>query len=333
MRTTGINFLKSEKACSLGTIGCGIVIMIGLYLPWGIVPLYDSYTLTLSGWRLIIWSESLGETFIEPYFTMFGGVVMLACGLSAFILSVVAGREREMKKALVIGFSVGAALAIVGALWFIISALASGGEGSIGYGLYLCAVSAVLGLVLGIRMFVRVHRSSVADIERRRFRIVGPLITLASGTVMLLGVFLPWISQSAGGVTSSISGWALTRFDLTGASNPEPLLVMAGSILMILCGILLSSTDISIIKARTSTLSARNVFWALGAIVYTGGALSVSGTLWFVIPATGDIGTGSIGYGVYILLAASIVGVIFGIRTCAQSIQTMQTTQTSRVGL
>ena len=73
------------------------------------------------------------------------------------------------------------------------------------------------------------------------------------------------------------------------------------------------------------------MYWALGAIIYTSGALVIGGSLWFVISAISDTGVDSIGFGVYILTIAALLGVIFGIRTCYQVYSELSATQTSGV--
>ena len=311
-----ISYLKSDKAGPIVSICCGIITLVALYLPWVVVPLYDSYTLSLSGWRLIIWAESIGDTLAEPYLVMFGGVIMLVCGLPLLVRSVVVSRDIEIKKALVVGATVGAILAIIGVLWFLIRSVTSGESGSMGSGFFVCMFVALPGIIVSIRMTVATYRTAVVDRDKQWSRSISQLITLASGTVVLLGIFLPWLVQSGGGVTSSVSGWGLTRFDLTGASNPEPLLVMAGSILMIICGIVLASSDFLPITFLTSPSFARKFYWTSGFIVYISGALVIGGSLWFVISAVGDKGVDSIDFGVYILTVAALLGVIFGMKTC-----------------
>lgn len=328
-----MNSLKSERLGPIVSICCGIITLIALYLSWVIVPLYDSYTLSFSGWRLIIWAESIGYSFTEPYLVMFGGILMLVCGLPLLVRSVTRSNDMRMNKALAIGATAGAALATIGVLWFLIRSVTSGESGSMGSGFYLCIITAVLGLIPGVTTTMAVRRTAVKYVGKQQFRDISPLIALVSGTAVLLGVFLPWLVQSVGGITSSVSGWALTRFDLTGASNPQPLLVMAGSMLMIICGILLTSSDFSSLTSQTSLSFARKVYRSLGVVIYTGGALVIGGAIWFVVSATGELGAASVGYGIYIIIIGAFVGALSGIRNCMQTKRRVSTTQTSRVGI
>jgi hypothetical protein len=319
--------LKRIKITPLVTLVCGIVTIVGVYLPWVVVPLYDSYTLPLAGWRMVIWSDALGESFTEPYLLLFGGIVMLTCSLPALIISLVADKEQAVKKALGIGISIDGALALVGTVWFLIHISSSASGGSVGFGFYICAVAVLLGLISGILMSLRAHRALRVETRGKAgVKVAGPLIILASGIITLAGVFMPWMSASAGSVTSTTSGWELTRFNLIGASNPEPFLVLAGSISMIVCGILMVAGAPLSIACSVPYAKARRLFYTVGALTYISGALALGGALWFAIPAVGDIGTGSIGYGIYISVAAAVVGAIIGMRTSMQILKVLQAT-------
>jgi hypothetical protein len=153
-----------------------------------------------------------------------------------------------------------------------------------------------------------------------------PLIILASGIVALAGVFMPWMSASAGGITSTTSGWDLTRFNLVGLSIPQPFLVLAGGISMIVCGMLLVVGASLSVTYAIPYAKARKLFYTIGALTYISGALALGGALWFGIYAAGDIGTGSIGYGIYISVAAAVIGAIIGIGTSMQILKSLQTT-------
>jgi hypothetical protein len=157
-------------------------------------------------------------------------------------------------------------------------------------------------------------------------RVAWPLAIIACGIVALAGVFMPWMSASAGGVTSTTSGWDLTRFNLTGVSNIEPFLVLEGSISMVIFGMLLVIGASLSVTSSIPYAKARKLFYTVGALIYISGALALGGALWFAIPAVGDIGAGSIDYGIYISVAAAVIGAIIGIRTSMQILKSLQTT-------
>jgi len=322
-----IRALKKIKTMPLVTLICGIVTIVGVYLPWVIVPLYDSYTLPLSGWRMVIWSDSLGESFTEPYLLLFGGIIMLTCSLAALVVSAMAEKIQAIMRALGIGMSIGGALALVGTVWFLIHIAGDTSGGSIGFGFYICAVAVFLGLVFGILTSLRARKAMQTEVGTKTVtRAAWPLAIVACGVVALAGVFMPWMSASAGGVTSTTSGWDLTRFNLIGASNHEPFLVLAGGISMIVCGMLLVVGASLSVTFSIPYAKARKLFYTVGALIYISGALALGGALWFAIAAVGDIGTGKIGYGIYISVVAAVIGAIIGIRTSMQILKSLQTT-------
>lgn len=162
--------------------------------------------------------------------------------------------------------------------------------------------------------------------RRLRLKILGTIVILACGVVALAGVFMPWMSASAGGITSTISGWDLTRFNLVGLSIPQPFLVLAGGISVIVCGMLLVVGASLSVTYAIQYAKARKLFYTVGALIYISGALALGGALWFGIYAAGDIGIGSIGYGIYVSVAAAVVGAIIGIRTSMRTLKSLQTT-------
>jgi len=252
---------------------------------------------------------------------------MLTCSLAALVVSAVAEKLQAMMRDLGIGMSIGGALALVGMVWFLIHIAGDTSGGSIGFGFYICAVAVLLGLVFGILTSLHAHKAMQAEVGTKTVtRAAWPLAIVACGVVALAGVFMPWMSASAGGVTSTISGWDLTRFNLIGMSNIEPFLVLAGGIAMIICGMLLVVGASLSVTFSIPYAKARKLFYTVGALIYISGAIALGGALWFAILAVGDIGTGSIGYGIYISVAAAVIGAIIGIRTSMQILKSLQTT-------
>lgn len=300
---------------------CGIATVVSVYLPWVVVPLYDSYTLSLSGWRMIIWSGSIGESYAEPYLVLFGGIMVIACSLPSLVLSVVARLQTRIARDLGLGVLLGAGLSFAGILWFAIRALSSEESGWLGAGFYICAVSILLVLALSIWSAVKSRRVSLPGACSIREVMSGPLAVMACGFLSLAGLFMPWIRVSSGGIASETSGWGLTRFNLTGVLNPEPYLVLAGSIMMLACGILLTIAEVYISQRRVPCREAKYTLWVLGGLAYSSGALVVGGAMWFALQAVGDVGAGAIGWGIYIAIVVAVAGALAGLRTSARIVR------------
>jgi hypothetical protein len=159
MRNINIHDLTLAMVGPPALVICGIASIIGVFLTWVIVPLYDDLVLPIAGWRLITWARSLGETFPEPYLVLVGGGLMALCGalmLVAMIPAVAAylgdGRLRWMRLAVGIGAVAGAAVTAVGVIWFIPHIFGLGQSGTLGTGFYLVLMAAVLGLVFSVSM-------------------------------------------------------------------------------------------------------------------------------------------------------------------------------------
>jgi hypothetical protein len=137
-------------------------------------------------------------------------------------------------------------------------------------------------------------------------RIAGPVITLACGIAVLVGVFLPWLSVSMWGITVSLSGWDAIQVGISDA--PEPFVVLIGGILMIACA--LPAFIVSL-----ATKGAKGVVRALGIVASIAALIAIGGGLWAIIPAISDGIAELIGYGLYICIAAAVLGLGFGIVT------------------
>lgn len=318
-----MNRLSSDKTTVLlpVTLICGIVTIVSVYLTWVGVPLYDNYTLPISGWKMIIWAGSIGESYAEPYLVLFGGIMILACSLPALVISLVTRQQTRIARDLGMGMLLGAGLSFAGILWFAIRALSSEESGWLGAGFYGCAVSIILALAFNIWNAVKPRRVSLPGARSIRDVISGPLAVMACGFLTLAGLFMPWIRVSSGGIASETSGWGLTRFNLTGVLNPEPYLVLAGSIMMLACGILLTIAEVYISQRRVPCREAKYILWVLGGLAYGSGALVVGGAMWFALQAVGDVGAGAIGWGIYIAIVAAVAGALVGLRTSARIVR------------
>ena len=173
MRNVNIHDITMAMIGPPALLACGISAIVGVFLTWVIVPLYDDLVLPVAGWRLIIWARSLGETFPEPYLVLAGGGLMAFCGALMIIGMIPAVNAyladkwvKWVRLAVAIGACAGAAVTAVGAIWFIPHILGLGQDGDLGIGFYLVLVAAVLGLVFAIWLSAGEWRSSIAWLKQ-----------------------------------------------------------------------------------------------------------------------------------------------------------------------
>ena len=180
MRNINIHDITMAMIGPPALVICGISAVVGVFLTWVIVPLYDDLVLPVAGWRLIIWARSLGETFPEPYLVLAGGGLMAFCGALMIIGIIPAVNAyladrwvKWMSLAASIGTCAGAAAAVVGVIWFIPHILGLGQNGSLGIGFYLVLVAAVLGLVFAISLSLSYWQNSLKRINTLYKRLKG----------------------------------------------------------------------------------------------------------------------------------------------------------------
>lgn len=127
---------------------------------------------------------------------------------------------------------------------------------------------------------------------------------------MLVGVFLPWTRIPMCGATITISGRDWIEAGLSKAA--EPYLVLVGGILMIVC-------TLPAVVVPRATKGARGGVRALGILASIAALLAIGGAIRFAIPFLSDVGPIAIGYGVYVSIAAAVLGLIFGIMMWARA--------------
>ena len=145
-------------------------------------------------------------------------------------------------------------------------------------------------------------------------RAIGSGVTLVCGVLIIVGVFLPWISESTSilGLTISVSksGWSIidaSSWDISAfvlSDNMHALLVLIGGVVMTVCALtaLILST-LPVVRIATVLLG---ILASLVALVAIGGAA------WFIVDMMNSDAGSYIGYGVYLSAAAAVVGLIFG---------------------
>jgi hypothetical protein len=157
MRNINIHDITMTMIGPPSLLICGLSSIVGVFLTWVIVPLYAELALPLTGWRLIIWARSLGETFPEPYLVLAGGGLMALCGALMIIGMIpavntyLAGRwGKRVRAAVAVGACAGALVTAIGIIWFIPHILGLGQSGTLGIGFYLVIFAAVLGLAFAV---------------------------------------------------------------------------------------------------------------------------------------------------------------------------------------
>jgi tetratricopeptide (TPR) repeat protein len=150
---------------------------------------------------------------------------------------------------------------------------------------------------------------------------LGPTIILICGILIFVSIFLPWFTVSAnlgefGNFTVSISAWNIISGNTTengaSASHTAELLTMVGGILMMVSALIIFL--ISLLAKEKKFASA------FGALAVVSAVLSIAGVMKYmfsdmnVLYSNGKV-FDYLGYGVYIALAFSILGLIFGFIT------------------
>ena len=148
---------------------CGIAVLAGIFLPWfgG-----SHFMFSVSGWDIAQGKDFAGmgmkEVVHEAYISssihalivFLSAALVAVCALPAFILSLKAKGNNMGIVILGIIISLAAVAAIGGLIGFMIDINGNDFESSswvnmIGYGVYVCAGGAILGLISGVLMAVR----------------------------------------------------------------------------------------------------------------------------------------------------------------------------------
>jgi outer membrane biosynthesis protein TonB len=126
----------------------GIAVLLGVFLTWLDVSFGPFGAFTDSGWNLFMDFGVSDAT--EPFLAFLGGVIMIGCGLVAFIVSMSTKGGRAAVMTMGIISSIAGLVAVGGALWYIIDALANDVIDVVGYGVYISIVAALVGFTFAI---------------------------------------------------------------------------------------------------------------------------------------------------------------------------------------
>jgi hypothetical protein len=139
--------------------------------------------------------------------------------------------------------------------------------------------------------------------EGTRFEALWMFAIFACGALAVYGVFLPWMTGSAWIFTISISGWDATQLaGIAGSSLIEPYIVIGGGVLMMLFALpaaVIAATSTEVVDT-VRTLARLSVMASTMVLVII---------IWTIIDI-GGVEEASIGYGVWLVLAMSIIGIV-----------------------
>ena len=148
-------------------------------------------------------------------------------------------------------------------------------------------------------------------------RIAASLITFICGIVVVVGIFLPWVTMSPfTGFTGTGTGWWLRDLMLTGGlmqvDAHTVTLVLIGGILMILFSLPCLIVSIAAPRARAVVMTL-GIFAALSSLVAGGGAI------WFIATAVTDNAIAALQYGLYVSMAGAVLGGSFAVTAASAS--------------
>jgi len=135
-------------AGSLITFICGIVAVVGIFLPWVTMAPFTGFTGTGTGWWLRDLMLGAGLMQVDAHtvtLVLIGGILMILFSLPCLIVSIAAPRARAVVMTLGIFAALSSLVAGGGAIWFIATAVTDNAIASLQYGLYVSMAGAVLG--------------------------------------------------------------------------------------------------------------------------------------------------------------------------------------------
>lgn len=135
-------------AGSVITLICGIVTVVGIFLPWVTMAAFTPFTGTGTGWWLRDLMLAGGLLQVDAHtvtLVLIGGILMIVFSLPCLIVSIAASRARAVVMTLGIFAALSSLVAGGGAIWFIATAVTDNAIASLQYGLYVSMAGAVLG--------------------------------------------------------------------------------------------------------------------------------------------------------------------------------------------
>ena len=130
---------------------CGVIALVGVFLPlMGDGP-------SISGWEAF---SNFGiDEAPEPFLVFIGSILLLVFSLHAVVVSANPEGSQKVVRNLCIMASLGAAVGIGGASWFLFEAIDNNAVEILSYGFYASYAAAVLGLIFGIITIITSQRA------------------------------------------------------------------------------------------------------------------------------------------------------------------------------
>jgi hypothetical protein len=139
-------------------------------------------------------------------------------------------------------------------------------------------------------------------------RIAGSIITAICGIVVIVSIFLTWVD-----VTSYYGYGTATAWTLIDSSVGDWFYLL----LVFIGGILMTVFAIPAFIVSLASKGGKAAIVTLSILALVGALLAIGGSVWFLVDAADAFDV--VSYGVYIAIAAAIVGFIFAILTAAFS--------------
>jgi len=139
-------------------------------------------------------------------------------------------------------------------------------------------------------------------------RIASPIVLIVCGILALVGLFKAWIDVSFMGFGVSLTGWDAMTLD---GLAWEPLLVLIGSIILLICSI--TALVLGIVRKARGVVIGMGIASVLAAIMVLAGPVKI-----LIEIATDEFASMSVlGVGIYLCIAAAVIAFIFGILAAA----------------
>jgi len=131
---------------------CGVIALVGIFLPWA-----SDGVISISGWEAF--SDFGIDEAPEPLLVFIGSIFLLVFALPAVIVSANPEGSQKVLLSLCILASLGAAVGIGGASWFLFGAIDNDAVELLSYGFYISYAASALGLIFGITTIIKSQRA------------------------------------------------------------------------------------------------------------------------------------------------------------------------------
>jgi len=149
---------------------CSVLTLVGVFLPWiNISMSYEGFyvSISVSGWDLVSelsFMDWMMAGSIDPYLVVGGAIAMVVGTLGAIIVSRTSDDPGGALKVFGGAIIIGAIVAIIGAVWFMIDMTGDsllsmmGINVGIGYGLFISLIAAIGGIIAAVAPMIMESR-------------------------------------------------------------------------------------------------------------------------------------------------------------------------------